>query len=284
MHFRVWAPNWKAVELQLESTESGGGGEPRYLPMSAEADGYFSVFALQAKTGTRYRYRLGGQDAYPDLASRRQPEGPDGPSEVVDPNVYSWHDGDWPGVTLAGQVIYELHVGTFTPEGTLRAAADQLPELAALGVTLVELMPVAEFAGSFGWGYDGVDPFAPSRLYRAPDDLRFFVDQCHAHGLGVLLDVVYNHFGPVANYSSVYAKAYGNEHYHTEWGTALNFDGPHNGPVREFFIANAGYWIDEFHFDGLRLDAIQAIFDHSEDPIVAALAGAPDRRPVSARC
>ena len=297
VHFRVWAPDWEQVDLWLETpawhghparvepheleahathrlkayATHGLEGRATAVPMTAQGGGYFAVFAPQAGAGTRYRYRLGGQNVYPDPASRRQPDGPHGPSEVVDPAAYAWRDGDWPGVTLAGQVIYELHVGTFTPEGTLRAAARELPELAALGITLVEIMPVAEFPGAFGWGYDGVDLFAPSRLYGTPDDLRFFVDEAHAHGLGVLLDVVCNHFGPVGNYTGVYARAYANPHRDTGWGLAMNFDGPDNGPVREFFIANAGYWIDEFHFDGLRLDALHVIYDDSEDHIVAAV-------------
>ncbi len=286
-HFRVWAPDWKQVDVWLEPPqrdrhlacgESHGlearatGEQPQSVPMTAQGGGYFAAFVPHARAGTRYRYRLGQENVYPDPASRRQPEGPDGPSEVVDPGAYAWRDGNWQGVTLAGQVIYELHVGAFTPEGTLRAAARQLPELAALGITLVEIMPVAEFAGTFGWGYDGVDLFAPSRLYGTPDDLRFFVDEAHAHGLGVLLDVVYNHFGPVGNYTGAYAAAYGNKHHETGWGHALNFDGPDSGPVREFFIANAGYWIDEFHFDGLRLDALHAIYDESQDHIMAAVA------------
>ena len=271
VHFRVWAPDWKQVDTCLEPLDAGHPEQPQCLPMTAQSGGYFAAFLPQAKAGTRYRYRLGGQKIYPDPASRRQPEGPDGPSEVVDPAAYAWRDADWPGATLEGQVIYELHLGTFTAEGTLRAAARQLPELADLGITLVEIMPVAEFAGDFGWGYDGVDLFAPSRLYGTPDDLRLFVDEAHGLGLGVLLDVVYNHFGPVGNYTGAYARAYGNQDRHTGWGHALNFDGPDSGPVREFFIANAGYWIDEFHFDGLRLDALQAIHDASADHIVAAL-------------
>ena len=273
VHFRVWAPDWKQVNLSLEPAESSSAeAEPQHLPMEPEGDGYFAVFAPGAKAGTRYRYRLGGRHSYPDPASRRQPDGPEGPSEVVDPAAYRWRDGGWRGVKLAGQVIYELHVGTFTPEGTLRAAAGEVPELAALGITVIEIMPLNEFAGGFGWGYDGVDLFAPSRLYGPPDDLRGFVDEAHAHGLGVLLDVVYNHFGPVGNYTGTFARAYSNEEHQTGWGHAVNFDGPQSGPVREFFIANAGYWIDEFHFDGLRLDALHAICDESEEHIIAAVA------------
>ena len=167
-----------------------------------QGGGYFAAFVPHAAAGTRYRYRLGQRDFYPDPASRCQPQGPHAASQVVDPGAYALRNGDWPGATLAGQVIYELHIGTFTPEGTLRAAARQLPELAALGITLIEIMPVAEFAGAFGWGYDGVDLFAPSHLYGTPDDLRLFVDEAHVQGLGVLLDVVYNHFGPVGNYTA----------------------------------------------------------------------------------
>lgn len=256
VHFRVWAPRRRRVEVVIE-------GKSAAHPLSPEGNGYFSGEIAEARTGTPYRYRLDGGDAFPDPASRKQPEGPHGPSEVVDPQAFTWSDDKWRGVSIAGQVVYEMHVGTFTREGTWAAAARELGYLADLGVTLIEMMPVAEFPGRFGWGYDGVDLFAPTRLYGAPDDLRRFVDQAHAHGIGVILDVVYNHLGPDGNYLKEFAPDYFSDRYQNEWGEPLNFDGPNSGPVREFFIANAGYWIDEFHMDGLRLDATQQIFDAS---------------------
>jgi maltooligosyltrehalose trehalohydrolase len=186
----------------------------------------------------------------------------------VDPASFTWTDQSWAGVRLEGQVLYELHVGTFTSEGTWRAAMDHLPALTDMGITTIEMMPIAEFSGRFGWGYDGVDLFAPSHLYGAPDDLRRFVDRAHQLGLGVLLDVVYNHLGPDGNYLGQYSRSYFTTRYNNEWGDAINFDDG-AAPVREFVVANAGYWIDEFHFDGLRLDAIQSIFDESERHVLA---------------
>jgi maltooligosyltrehalose trehalohydrolase len=220
-----------------------------------------------------YRLRLEGHPAlYPDPASRFQPQGVHGPSQIVDPGTFRWSDSAWLGVPRDGQVIYEMHIGTFTPEGTWAAATRELPELAALGVTVLEIMPVADFPGDFGWGYDGVDLFAPTRLYGAPDDFRAFVDQAHAAGLAVILDVVYNHIGPDGNYLTQYSPDYFTDRYENEWGQAINFDGDNAGPVREFFLANARYWIEEFHLDGLRLDATQQIFDASGEHILAAIA------------
>jgi maltooligosyltrehalose trehalohydrolase len=267
--FRVWAPAASRVQVVLES----GPGSPAAVVLDREDDGYFSTLVEGAAPGTRYRFRLGdGERALPDPASRFQPDGPHGPSEVVDASTFAWTDDGWGGVSLAGQVFYELHVGTFTREGTWAAAAEQLPELARLGITVIELMPVAEFAGRFGWGYDGVDPFAPTRLYGRPDDLRRFVDRAHGLGIGVLLDVVYNHLGPDGNYLSAFAREYFTDRYDNEWGDALNFDGPGSGPVREFVTANAAYWIDEFHLDGLRIDATQQMFDASPEHVLAAIA------------
>jgi maltooligosyltrehalose trehalohydrolase len=258
VHYRVWAPARSRVEVVVEGGRAGR--------LESESDGYFSGFLRDAAVGTRYRFRLdGGDQLYPDPASRFQPDGPHGTSEVVDPGAFAWTDSGWRGVSLPGQVLYELHVGTFTPEGTWAAAARQLAELAECGVTCLEVMPVADFPGSFGWGYDGVNPFAPTRLYGTPDDFRRFVDQAHRHGVAVILDVVYNHLGPDGNYLKPFAPAYFTGKYRTEWGEAINFDGPGSGPVREYFTANAGYWIDEFHLDGLRLDATQAIFDDTPD-------------------
>ena len=272
VHFRVWAPDWKRVDVVLESVgEDNQADCPLLVPMIAEVDGYYSAFAAGAATGARYRYRLGGKSTFPDPASRRQPEGPHGPSEVVAPDDYVWHDSAWQGVSLPGQVIYEMHIGTFTPEGTFAAAARELASLATLGITVVEIMPVNEFDGQFGWGYDGVDLFAPTRLYGSPDELRRFVDEAHIHGVAVILDVVYNHFGPNGNYATTFAQAFNSRKHKTDWGDAINFDGEQSKSVREFFVANAGYWIEEFHFDGLRIDAIQAIVDDSPEHILATI-------------
>jgi maltooligosyltrehalose trehalohydrolase len=270
VHFRVWAPRRKSVRVVFPDESEGETHES--FDFDEEPGGYFSGMSSTAAAGTRYAFRLDGQDRwFPDPASRRQPQGPHGLSEVVDAEAFSWSDHDWSGVELKGQVIYELHVGTFTREGTWNAATKWFGHLVDVGVTLIELMPVAEFGGNFGWGYDGVNLFAPTRLYGTPDDLRRFVDEAHRHGLGVLLDVVYNHFGPVGNYVGEFSNDYFSVRHRTDWGDALNFDGENSSPVREFMVSNAGYWIDEFHMDGLRLDAVQAIVDDSPDHILAAL-------------
>jgi maltooligosyltrehalose trehalohydrolase len=264
-HVRVWAPIRSRVEVVVE-------GGP-VVELEPERGGYFAGFAPEVRDGTRYRFRLdGGPALYPDPASRFQPDGPHGPSQAVDPTAFEWTDDDWPGLPAEGQILYEMHVGTFTREGTWAAAAARLPELRALGVTAIEMMPVADFPGRFGWGYDGTCLFAPTRLYGTPDDLRRFVNAAHAHGLGVILDVVFNHFGPDGNYIREFAPQFLNTRHTTEWGEPFNFDGVDAGPVREFFLANAAYWVEEFHFDGLRLDATQAIYDESSDHILAAIA------------
>ncbi|HEX3176735.1 MAG TPA: malto-oligosyltrehalose trehalohydrolase [Methylomirabilota bacterium] len=272
--FRVWAPRARSVDVVSQYGD--------VTPLLAEERGYFCGTA-PLREGDRYRYRLDGGELYPDPASRRQPEGPHGPSEVVNPDAFRWTDGGWRGVTRRGQVIYEMHVGTFTREGTWASAARQLAELARFGITVIEMMPVADFPGHFGWGYDGVALFAPTRLYGAPDDLRAFVDRAHGVGIAVILDVVYNHLGPDGNYLGAYSPDYFTDRYVNEWGEAVNFDGPDAEPVREFFASNAAYWIDEFHMDGLRFDATQQIFDASPEHILAdmarrARAAAPDRR------
>jgi maltooligosyltrehalose trehalohydrolase len=213
----------------------------------------------------------GRENFYPDPASRFQPDGPHGSSCIVDPTKFRWSDAQWLGLKIKGQIIYEMHVGTFTNEGTWRAAADELSELARIGITVIEMMPVAEFPGRFGWGYDGVDLFAPSHLYGTPDELRAFIDRAHSLGIGVILDVVYNHFGPDGNYLASFSDDYlvrGKGH---EWGDVINFDGPNSGPVREFFITNGRYWIEEFHFDGFRFDATHAIRDESAEYIIGAI-------------
>jgi maltooligosyltrehalose trehalohydrolase len=252
------------------SSAAGKLHEP--IRMIAEDDGYYSALVTEAATGDRYWFLLDdSSDRLPDPVSRFQPEGPHGPSQIIDPSKYEWRDNDWRGLRLAGQVAYELHLGTFTPEGTWASAAGQLKELAELGITLVEVMPVAAFPGRFNWGYDGVDLFAPTHLYGTPDDMRRFVDQAHRLGIGVILDVVYNHIGPDGNYLKRFSDDYFTHLHETDWGEAINYYGPHCGPVREFFIHNAGYWIDEFHLDGLRLDATQNIYDESADHVIAAL-------------
>lgn len=263
-HFRVWAPERKTVEVVFE-------GSKEKALLHPEGNGYFSGDASGIETGARYKYSLDGGEAYPDPASQYQPSGPHGFSQVVDPASFRWSDAAWPGVKLPGQVIYELHLGTFTAGGTWASAAEKLAYLRDTGITLIEVMPVADFPGRFGWGYDGVQPFAPASIYGSPDDMRSFVDRAHAHGLGVILDVVYNHLGPDGNYFSKYSPFYFSEKHTTDWGPAINFDGEENGPVREIFRANAAYWIRDFHLDGLRLDATQDIHDDTEPHIIAEI-------------
>ena len=269
-HFRVWAPKANTLDVVLEPS-SERSAERTFHPLTQERDGYFSG-TVTCGVGARYRLRLNRSEKFhPDPASRFQPDGPHGSSYVVDPFAFKWTDANWRGVKLAGQVIYEFHVGTFTPEGTWRAAADKLELLKSDGITSLEMMPISDFPGRFGWGYDGVDLFAPAHLYGTPDDLRAFIDRAHALGLGVILDVVYNHFGPDGNYLGVYSDDYINRQRGNEWGDSINFDGENSGPVREFFITNGRYWIEEFHFDGFRFDATQSIHDKSEEYIVGAI-------------
>jgi len=245
------------------------GDRSRSWALDPQADGYFAGDVDGLVTGERYWLRLDGTLLRPDPVSRFQPDGPHGPSMVVDPSTFGWTDSNWHGISGSGHVLYEMHVGTFTPAGTWRAAITALEHLAGLGITIVEMMPVADFAGQFGWGYDGVDLYAPTRLYGTPDDLRAFVDRAHALGIGVILDVVYNHLGPDGNYLADFSPDYFTDRYKNDWGKALNFEGPL--PAREFFVENAAYWIEEFHFDGLRLDATQDIHDASSEHVVASL-------------
>ena len=260
VHFRVWATKARRVDVIVDGTAHA---------LARESNDYFAALIPGLLPGTRYAFRIDGDDQLlPDPASRFQPDGPHGASEVVDPDRFAWTDHAWRGRALPGQVIYEMHVGTFTPEGTWAAAMRELDELARIGVTVLELMPVAEFPGRFGWGYDGVALFAPTRLYGTPDDMRRFVDRAHQLGLAVILDVVYNHLGPDGNYLSRFSARYFTDRYENEWGQPINFDGDDAAPVREFFVSNAGYWIEEFHLDGLRLDATQQIFDASSDHVI----------------
>jgi maltooligosyltrehalose trehalohydrolase len=267
-HFRLWAPKCARVDVMLGEEDRTG------FALVPEADGYFAGLIPGAAAGALYRFRLDGADTLcPDPVSRFQPRGPHGPSMVVDASRYVWRAHDWRGAGKEGQVLYEIHIGTFTPEGTWTAAAAELKHLAELGITVLEVMPVADFAGEFGWGYDGVNLFAPTRLYGTPDEMRFFVDEAHRLGLGVILDVVYNHFGPDGNYLRCFADRYFSTRHTTDWGEAINFDGADAAPVREFFLSNARYWIEEFRLDGVRLDATQDIHDDSTPHILAEIAG-----------
>jgi maltooligosyltrehalose trehalohydrolase len=262
--FRVWAP---AREYVSVVTDDG------IYPLDAEGNGYFSGLVTGFSTGANYHFDLDNQGILEaDPASRFQPAGPKGPSQIIQPSDFIWSDQNWTGLTPQDQVIYELHVGTFTPEGTWAAAGQRLQYLRDLGVTVIEMMPVNEFLGSFGWGYDGVLLFAPTRLYGSPDDLRTFVDTAHALGIGVILDVVYNHFGPGDRFDRFAPSYFKSER--NDWGRSLNLDGNGCDGVRTYFICNAVYWIEEFHFDGLRIDATQALEDKSETHLVAEIANA----------
>ncbi len=267
--FRVWAPERKRIELVLVDSE---GREQRSVSLHRDAAGYFSEHVADVAEGALYSYRIDDDPkTYPDPASNFQPQGVHGPSQVINHRRFAWTDRDWAGVKMPGQVIYELHIGAFTPEGNWEAAIEKLPHLRDVGITLLQVMPVAAYPGDFGWGYDGVHWFAPTQLYGTPDDMRAFVDRAHGLGMGVVLDLVYNHFGPSGNYATQFSADYFSIKHHTEWGDAINFDGPRCGPVRDFVADNAAYWIREFHIDGLRLDAVQAIIDDSDEHIVAQL-------------
>ena len=238
------------------------------LPLKRERGGYFSVFVPELPTGSLYSYCLGDSEkCLPDPASRFQPHGAEGPSSIVD-SYFEWTDQSWPGASLEGQILYEMHIGTFTKEGTFKAAISQLSYLANLGITTIEMMPICEFPGHFGWGYDGVNLFAPFHGYGTPDDLKIFINECHKLKIGIILDVVYNHFGPEGNTITQFTQKYLNPAEETEWGDAINFDHP---SCREFFLTNARYWIEEFHFDGLRVDATPWFYCKTKEHILAAL-------------
>lgn len=261
-HFRVWAPDHKKMELVIEDKEPN-----LYIPMKKEAKGFFSVLTKEAGEGTLYRYLLSGSQLCADPASRFQPLGPMGPSCVINPH-FKWTDKKWKGIEPHSHVAYELHIGTFTELGTFEAARKQLPYLEELGITLIEIMPLADFPGHFGWGYDGVNLFAPCRLYGKPDELKEFINDAHARGIGVILDVVYNHLGPDGNQLVNFAQEYLSSKYSTDWGQAINFDSRYS---REFFLTNAKYWIEEYHFDGLRIDATPLIFSSTRIHILQEL-------------
>lgn len=265
--FRLWAPDAGKITLHLED-----GAGSRQVAMERQEQGWYRCVDSEAAAGSRYRFQLDDGMLVPDPASRFQPDGVHGPSLVTDPLAWKWRDADWPGRPLEEAVFYELHVGTFSAAGTYAGVTARLDYLAALGVTAIELMPVAAFAGCRNWGYEGVLPFAPSACYGAPDELKALVEAAHRLRLMVFLDVVYNHFGPEGNYLHLYASPFFTERFHTPWGAAINFSGPHSHWVRRFFIDNALYWLTEFHLDGLRLDAVHAIFDSSEPHILEELA------------
>jgi len=268
VRFRLWAPGVDSVTLVL-----GEGAAERRLAMGPKtADGFFDLVTDAAGPGSRYRFALPDGLLVPDPASRFQGHDVHGPSTVIDPRAYRWRVPDWPGLPWEQTVLYELHLGTFTPDGTFLAAIDRLDHLADLGVTAVELMPLSDFPGRHGWGYDGVLPFAPDSAYGSPDDLKALVDAIHERGMMAFLDVVYNHFGPEGNYLHAYARNFFTDRHHTPWGQAINYDGPDSRPVREMVIHNALYWLNEFRFDGLRLDAVHAIIDDGDPDILTELA------------
>jgi maltooligosyltrehalose trehalohydrolase len=266
--FRVWAPAVATLSVIIHR----GDGTSQELPLTCEGNGYFSATARGVKPGDRYRYRVPGRGEYPDPCSRYQPDGVHGASEVVDHSSFAWSDTDWRGLSLEQAIVYELHVGTFTPEGSFAAARAKLPILKELGVTLLELMPVADFPGQRNWGYDGVSWFAPARCYGRPEDLKAFINDAHQLGMAVVLDVVYNHLGPDGNYFGIYTDRLFTNRHHTPWGDAINYDGKHSEAVRQLVIENALSWIHDYHFDGLRLDATHAILDDSRIHILQELA------------
>jgi maltooligosyltrehalose trehalohydrolase len=261
--FSVWAPCAGRVDLVLDD---------RRMPMSEGPDGRWEVRITGAAAGTRYAFALDGRPPRPDPRSAHQPEGVDGRSELVDHAGFPWTDQHWRGITLPGAVLYELHVGTYSAAGTFDGAIDHLDHLVDLGVDAVELMPVAEYSGEWGWGYDGVDLFAPHHAYGGPVGLKRLIDACHARGLGVVLDVVHNHLGPAGNYLAEFGP-YFSERHHTNWGAAVNLDGPHSGAVRRFLIDNALMWLRDYHVDGLRLDAVHALVDDSAVHYLEELGG-----------
>ncbi len=310
VRFRLWAPAARQVEVELYGAD--GAALAVKLPLKRGEGGWFELITYAARAGTQYRYRIfrsrenrsgenctGGnhsgenpaagdrsnqdpsdQDAgqlVPDPASRFQPHDVNGPSEVIDPNAFAWQDAAWRGRPWAEAVIYELHVGTFTPQGTFAAARERLDYLRELGVTAIELMPVADFPGRRNWGYDGVFTFAPDSSYGRPEELKELVQAAHRRGMMVFLDVVYNHFGPEGNYLNAYAPQFFTERHCTPWGNGINFDGAESRAVRDFFIHNALYWLEEYHFDGLRLDAVHAITDDSKPHLLTELADAVHR-------
>ncbi len=264
--FRLWAPNAGKVDVCLE------GGKSFSFPMIRKDDGWFELTTDAATAGNLYRYQINDGMEVPDPASRFQPHDTRGPSEIVSPCAFNWTDESWRGRPWEEAVIYELHVGAFTPEGTFAGVEKKLDYLKDTGITAIELMPLSDFPGKRSWGYDGVLPYAPDSSYGRPEDLKRLIQSAHARGLMVFLDVVYNHFGPDGNYLNAYSPQFFTDRHRTPWGEAINFDGPQSRVVRDFFIHNALYWLQEYHFDGLRFDAVHAILDDSKPDILVELA------------
>jgi maltooligosyltrehalose trehalohydrolase len=268
VRFKVWAPLRERASVILSPR-----GNRREIALQQDQVGYFHGVAGDVPVGGLYLYLLDNDLARPDPASRSQPEGVHGPSRIIDPDAFSWEDDGWTGILFRDFIIYEIHVGTFTKEGTFEAVIGRLEYLRNLGCTALELMPVAQFPGTRNWGYDGVYPFAPQESYGGPDGLKRLINACHREGLAVVLDVVYNHLGPEGNYLGSFAP-YFTDRYKTPWGEAINFDGPYSDEVRRYFIDNARYWVAEYHVDALRIDAIQGIFDFSACHFLKELAQA----------
>ncbi len=274
--FRLWAPDAKSVALVIDKSKEAP------VALQRDGEGWFETIA-SCGAGTRYWYRIDDELNVPDPAARFAPDGVQGPSQVIDPRAFDWRETTWQGLAWHRAVVYELHVGTFTEEGTFTAIIPRLRELAGLGINTIELLPIATFPGNRGWGYDGVLPFAPHPAYGQPEDLKRLVEAAHGLGVAVVLDVVYNHFGPQGNYLHRYASRFFTEKYHTPWGAAIDFESAAGRNVRDFFIQNALYWLNEYHLDGLRLDAIHAIRDASDPHFVDELADAIDHGPARER-
>ena len=265
VRFRLWAPKARRVDVTLEDNS-------RLLSLVRHDEGWFELLTREAREGTRYSFQIDRRLKVPDPASRFQPSDVHGPSEVVNPSAFDWQDEEWHGLPWKEAVIYELHVGTFTREGTFVALQQKLDYLAELGVTALELMPVSDFPGKRNWGYDGVLSYAPDSSYGTPEDLKRLIQAAHDKGLMIFLDVVYNHFGPEGNYLREYSPEFFTDRHRTPWGDAIDFDGRGSRVVRDFFIHNALYWLEEYHFDGLRLDAVHAIVDDSVPDLLTELA------------
>ncbi|MGA7130445.1 MAG: malto-oligosyltrehalose trehalohydrolase [Chthoniobacterales bacterium] len=272
VHFRVWSTTASNVRVRVNG-DAEVNNSPVRAVLNPEGNHYFSGYVPEAKAGDFYKFII-DERLLPDPAARAQYGGPHGPSMIIDSDDYTWQDEHWNGVPSETQIIYEMHLGTFTAEGTWTGARGRIGYLSDLGVTVIEIMPLAEFSGKFGWGYDGVCLFAPSALYGQPHEAKRFIDECHRAGISVILDVVYNHVGQDGNYLPLFSPDYFTDRYQTEWGKPFNFDGLNSGPVREFFVENAKYWIREFHFDGFRFDATQQIFDTSPRHILAEISAA----------
>jgi maltooligosyltrehalose trehalohydrolase len=264
VRFRLWAPGEHQVSIEIDRRAP--------VHMARQSDGWHELVTIGAHPGSLYHYVVADGLRVPDPASRFQPRDVHGPSEVIDPRAYGWQDGAWRGRPWSQAVICEIHIGAFTPAGTFRAAIGKLDHLVRVGVTVIEIMPVSDFPGARNWGYDGVLPYAPDSAYGRPEDLKALVDAAHARGLSVFLDVVYNHFGPDGNYLAVYAPQFFTDRHKSPWGAGINYDGEASRPVRDFVIQNALYWLEEFHLDGLRLDAVQAIQDDSGTHVLEELA------------